>query len=158
MVIQPKEQPIMYCHRLDVTSVTDREEIASAFGPITAWQAAVNNLRLREHRATDPRKKRKLRLDLLNAENQLRLAIEAGQQPKGANDMSEQDLINAVRDHAYANYNDDGWDYVVECWEDGDILEAIGDADTAEEAVARVREAVRPLAEMRDEVRAAGEW
>jgi hypothetical protein len=76
MVIQPKEQPTMYCHRLDVTVVTDREEIASAFGPITAWQAAVNNLRLREHRATDPRKKRKLRLDLLNAENQLRIVKE----------------------------------------------------------------------------------
>ena len=66
----------MYCHRLDVTSVTGREEIASAFGLITAWQAAVDNLRLREHRATDPRKKRKLRLDLLNAENQLRIVKE----------------------------------------------------------------------------------
>lgn len=66
----------MYCHRLDITTVIDREEIASAFGLITAWQAAVNNLRLREHRATDPRKKRKLRLDLLNAENQLRIVKE----------------------------------------------------------------------------------
>jgi hypothetical protein len=148
----------MLAQRLDPTLPEQRDEIALAFGAATAWQLAVDNLKLREHRATDPRKKRKLRLDLLNAENQLRLAIEAGQQPKGANDMSEQDLINAVRDHAFANYNDDGWDYVVECWEDGDILKAIGDADTAEEAVARVREAVRPLAEMRDEVRAAGEW
>lgn len=63
----------MYAHRLDVTSVTDREELAAAFGTATAWRAAVSNLKLREARETDPRRKRKLRLQLLNAENQLRL-------------------------------------------------------------------------------------
>jgi len=63
----------MHCHRLDVTTVTDREEIASAFGAITAWRATVHTLRLREHRATDPHKKRHLRLMLLNAETQLQL-------------------------------------------------------------------------------------
>lgn len=72
--------------------------------------------------------------------------------------MTEKDLINAVRDYAYANYNDDGWDYLVECWEDGDILECLGDAQTAEEAIDNVRDALRPLSDMRDEVRAAGEW
>lgn len=69
----------MFSHRLDVTLVTDREEVASAFGPITAWRAAVDTLKLREHRETDPRRKRKLRLQLLNAENQLRLAKEKEQ-------------------------------------------------------------------------------
>lgn len=72
----------MHCHRLDITTVTDREEIAAAFGTTAAWRAAVHTLRLREHKATDPRKKRNLRLQLLNAENQLRLAIEADQQPE----------------------------------------------------------------------------
>jgi hypothetical protein len=72
--------------------------------------------------------------------------------------MDEQELINAVRSYAYAHYTIDGWDYVVECWEDGDILEALEGASTATQAIANVREAVRPLAEMRDEVRAAGEW
>ena len=68
--------------------------------------------------------------------------------------MNEQELIAAVRTHAYANYNADGWDYLVECWADGDILEVIEDADTAADAIARVKAALAPLAERRDEVRA----
>ena len=72
--------------------------------------------------------------------------------------MNEQDLINAVRNHALANYNTDGWDYLVECWMDGDILECIDNATTAAQAIANVRDALAPLAEMRDEVRSAGEW
>lgn len=72
--------------------------------------------------------------------------------------MDEQYLINAVRNHALANYNTDGWDYLVECWMDGDILECLDGAETVEQAITNVREALAPLAEMRDEVRAAGEW
>lgn len=68
--------------------------------------------------------------------------------------MPEHVLIAAVRDYALANYNRDGWDYVVECWADGDILEAIEDADTPDRAIAAVRKALRPLAERRAEVRA----
>lgn len=59
---------------LDVTTVTDREEIARAFGIITAWETTVQTLKVREAKATDRRKKQALRLQLLNAENQLRLA------------------------------------------------------------------------------------
>ena len=72
--------------------------------------------------------------------------------------MNEQDLINAVRNHALANYNTDGWDYLVECWMDGDILECLDGAETVAQAIANVRDALAPLAEMRDEVRSAGEW
>jgi hypothetical protein len=72
--------------------------------------------------------------------------------------MNEQELINAVRDHALDNYTVDGWDYLVECWADGDILECLDGAETVEQAIANVREALAPLAEMRDEVRSAGEW
>lgn len=72
--------------------------------------------------------------------------------------MNEQDLIIAVRDHALANYNTDGWDYLVECWMDGDILECLDGAETVDQAIANVRDALAPLAEMRDEVRSAGEW
>ena len=41
--------------------------------------------------------------------------------------ISELDLVNAVRKHALNNYENDGWDYLVECWDDGDILEQISD-------------------------------
>jgi hypothetical protein len=69
----------MFSQRLDVTLVTDRSEVAAAFGDAAAWRAAVNNFKLREARETDPRRKRKLRLQLLNAENQLRIANEKEQ-------------------------------------------------------------------------------
>ena len=42
---------------------------------------------------------------------------------------SETDLIAAVRRHAINNYEQDGWDVLVECWDDGDILERISDAN-----------------------------
>ncbi|MGB1649747.1 MAG: hypothetical protein ACPHEP_01850 [Acidimicrobiales bacterium] len=41
----------------------------------------------------------------------------------------ETDLIAAVRRHAINNYEQDGWDVLVECWDDGDILERISDAN-----------------------------
>lgn len=72
--------------------------------------------------------------------------------------MDEAALIRAVREHALANYNEGGWDYVVESYEDGDILEDIGDAATVEEAIARVAKMVGILDEHRKEIRATAEW
>jgi len=40
---------------------------------------------------------------------------------------NEQTMIEEVKAYATANYNN-GWDTVVECWEDGDILEALSEA------------------------------
>ena len=61
---------------IDVTTVTGREELAGAFGTLTAWRLAVDTYRLREARETDPTKKRRLRLMMFNAETQLRLVQE----------------------------------------------------------------------------------
>ena len=58
----------------DVTSVTDREELAQTIGLARAWELTVTKLRQKEAKATDRNHKRQLRLQLLNAENQLRLA------------------------------------------------------------------------------------
>jgi len=49
--------------------------------------------------------------------------------------MDEQTMIQAVRQHAMRNY-ENGWDTLVECYSDGDVLEAIGDAKTIEQAIA----------------------
>ena len=38
--------------------------------------------------------------------------------------MTEQEKIQAIRKHAEALYNK-GWDYVVECWSDGDLLDEL---------------------------------
>lgn len=63
----------MYSQRLDATLPAHRDEIATAFGAAAAWRATVNTIKLREARETDPRRKRKLRLALFNAETQLAL-------------------------------------------------------------------------------------
>lgn len=60
--------------RLDPTIPEHRDEIALAFGAVAAWRAAVDTLKVREQKTTDPTRKQKLRLQLFNAENQLRLA------------------------------------------------------------------------------------
>ena len=43
-----------------------------------------------------------------------------------ANTPDELMLIGSIRMHANANYNK-GWDYIVECWTDGDILDVLSD-------------------------------
>lgn len=43
---------------------------------------------------------------------------------KQATNPDELMLIGAIRQHANANYNK-GWDYVVECWDDGDLLDEL---------------------------------
>ena len=59
--------------KLDITSVTDREEIAAAFGQRAAWQATITRIIQKEAKETDRRKKQHLRLMLLNAQTQLQL-------------------------------------------------------------------------------------
>ena len=64
------------------------------------------------------------------------------------------DLIKAVREYALANYEKDGWDYLVECWEDSDITETIGSSKTVRGAISKCRQTVKLLDERRQEVRA----
>jgi len=59
--------------RLDVTTVTARNEIAAAFGERAAWQATINRLIKKESQETNPQRKRHTRLMLLNAQTQLAL-------------------------------------------------------------------------------------
>lgn len=47
------------------------------------------------------------------------------------------ELLKAVKEHAYDNY-ENGWDTLVECYDDDEILAAIGDCKTVEEAIATV--------------------
>lgn len=61
-------------------------------------------------------------------------------------------LVKAVKKHALANYETDGWDYLVECWEDKDILECITGATTEEQAIQACLETVKLMDERRREV------
>jgi len=37
----------------------------------------------------------------------------------------ENDVVAAVQRHAQENYNNDGWDYIVECMSSKDILDGV---------------------------------
>lgn len=64
-------------------------------------------------------------------------------------------LVSAVKAHAELNYESDGWDIVVECYSESDILEIIGESYTPSGAIAKVRKYLAPIASYRDEIIAA---
>ncbi|WP_116131820.1 hypothetical protein [Tropicimonas sp. IMCC34043] len=70
--------------------------------------------------------------------------------------ISKADLIAAVREYAVANYDKDGFDFLVECWTDDDIANAITGAKSKTAAIAAARKAVKVLADARQDARAAG--
>jgi hypothetical protein len=45
-------------------------------------------------------------------------------------------LVEAVKAHAISNYAVDGWDIVVECYDDSELLDIIAEAGAATEAEA----------------------
>lgn len=72
-------------------------------------------------------------------------------------------MIAAVKAHAKAHYSEDGWDVIVECYEDEEIrhtLEVHEQFDsfisTNEEAIAAIHELVKIMREQQDESWAAG--
>ncbi len=69
-------------------------------------------------------------------------------------------LIKAVRKHAQAHYEEDGWDYVVESFDDNELAEVIGNASTPELAIKRVKREVSIINDVREDVQgeARGEF
>jgi hypothetical protein len=65
---------------------------------------------------------------------------------------TEDDLVEAVKKHALANYNSGGWDYIVECWSDHEIKMAIEGCVTIDDAVKAVQEVAGLLDERRNEI------
>ena len=61
-------------------------------------------------------------------------------------------FVEQVKAHAVANYTEDGWDFVVECWADDEIAIAIAGATTAEEAIAIMQAEVGLLDDHRAEI------
>ena len=54
------------------------------------------------------------------------------------------ELVQYVKDYANFHYNDGGWDVIVECWADKDILKVLtrDNATTEEEALASFKDVV----------------
>lgn len=64
-------------------------------------------------------------------------------------------LVQAVRDYANANYNKGGWDIIVECWSDEDILGEIGNVKTVSGAIRKVSKVVQVISDYRSEIQNA---
>lgn len=68
--------------------------------------------------------------------------------------IKDQDLVDAVRAHAVEHYNEDGWDFVVECWEDWEIQAVVKGCKKESQAIRKVRKQIRALSDHRREVQA----
>ena len=62
--------------------------------------------------------------------------------------------LAAIKAHALANYETDGWDYVVECFSDDEIYQVIKTARTIAGAIRMVHAHVKPRADYRAEIQA----
>lgn len=64
-------------------------------------------------------------------------------------------LVKAVRAHALAHYEQDGWDYVIECFSDLDIARELREAGVATEqdAIEVMHTLVKLFADRRNDVR-----
>ena len=62
--------------------------------------------------------------------------------------------LAAIKAHALANYEIDGWDYVIECYSDAEILEIIQKCRTEKGAIKTMRAHLKPHADYRAEIQA----
>jgi hypothetical protein len=53
--------------------------------------------------------------------------------------MSKEELVKAVKEYALRNYERGGWDYIIECYMEAELLELIGNARTVQGAIRNVR-------------------
>jgi hypothetical protein len=63
-------------------------------------------------------------------------------------------FTDAVKAFALANYEIDGWDIVIECYSDTEILEIIKNCRTENGAIKMVRAHIKPRADYRAEIQA----
>ena len=61
-------------------------------------------------------------------------------------------LIEAVIFHAANHYEFEGWDILIECWEDQDIWNVIEGSTSEKEAIRLAAQALKPLNDHRMEI------
>ena len=69
-------------------------------------------------------------------------------------EMATQAIVDAVKAHALAHYEDDGWDIMVETMTDDEIAAMLGDVRTAGAAITKAARELQPLADYRADIRA----
>ena len=68
--------------------------------------------------------------------------------------MKMSELVKAVQDHSALNYNKDGWDYVVECYEDDEIANEIRGAKSTQEAIQKIGKILKVKDDYRKDIQA----
>ena len=68
------------------------------------------------------------------------------------------EMIAHVRAYALDHYEQGGWDYVVEAFDDAELAEAIGKARTLDGAVRKVAWHARLLGDRRADIAATADW
>jgi hypothetical protein len=63
-------------------------------------------------------------------------------------------FVKEIKAHALANYNRDGWDFVVECYSDEEICELTARCTTAEQAIAKIGRTVKAQDDYRRDIQA----
>lgn len=66
--------------------------------------------------------------------------------------MDDSKLVSAILMHAAKHYNEDGWDYIVECYSAGDILLLVAECTTVEAAIAKIGGIAKIKGDYRDEI------
>jgi hypothetical protein len=72
--------------------------------------------------------------------------------PKAKASVPTAELVQAVKEHAVKFYRQNGWDFIVECWSDAEIEEAIAGCRSKRAAIAAVRKTAQLLAGQRSEI------
>ena len=61
-------------------------------------------------------------------------------------------FTDAVKRHAIAHYEQDGWDYIVECYADAQIADIIKTARTEKGAIRMMRAHIKPRSDYRADI------
>ena len=61
-------------------------------------------------------------------------------------------FIEQITQHALNHYEEDGWDYWIECYDTADRLEVIEGATSYEEALAKAHKVMKMLGDHRKEI------
>lgn len=67
-----------------------------------------------------------------------------------------QDWINKIRNHANTHYEEDGWDFLAECWTDEELKAVAMKFDTYEDFVACMSDTLSAIAGIREDICAEG--
>jgi hypothetical protein len=64
------------------------------------------------------------------------------------------EMVDAVKAHAVEHYEEDGWDYLVECYSNEEVEELIGKCRTVSGAIKKVAKIMKIKGDYRDDIQA----